>query len=214
MGPGLGRVLRLTTPLSEDEARSLRVGDVVYLSGLIFTARDAAHRKIIELLRSGGRLPFDPRGLAVYHAGPVARRRDGGWEIVAAGPTTSARMESVEAEFVELTRVSMIIGKGGMGRRTAEACRRFGCVYTVFTGGAAVLAAERIERVEAVYWLEELGMPEAVWLLRVRDFGPLTVVIDSTGRNLYEERLGEARRAAERGAEELALRLEALMRGG
>lgn len=190
---------RLETPISEEEARRLRVGDVVYLSGLVFTARDAAHRKIIELLRSGSGLPFDPRGLAVYHAGPVARRRpDGSWEIVAAGPTTSARMEPVEPLFLELTGVRMIIGKGGMGEATRRALQRLGAVYTVFTGGAAVLAAEAVERVEAVYWLEELGMAEAVWLLRVRDFGPLTVVMDSHGGDLYAERLRLVRERAQR----------------
>ncbi len=209
----MARVHRLETPLSEEDVRGLRAGDIVYLSGLVFTARDSAHRKILGVLRSGGRLPFDPRGLAVYHAGPVARRRDGGWEIVAAGPTTSARMESVEPEFIRLTGVRMIIGKGGMGRGTAEACKRYGAVYAVFTGGAAVLAAEAIERVEAVYWLEELGVPEAVWLLRVRDFGPLTVVIDSTGFNLYERVLEEARERARSLSGELVARVEALLRG-
>lgn len=190
-------VYRLETPIGEEEARRLRVGDVVYLSGLVFTARDAAHRKMIEVLRSGGRLPFETRGLAVYHAGPVARRRpDGSWEIVAAGPTTSARMEPVEPLFLELTGVRMVIGKGGMGEATRRALQRLGGVYAVFTGGAAVLAAEAVERVEAVYWLEELGMAEAVWLLRVRDFGPLTVVMDSHGGDLYAERLRAVRERA------------------
>jgi tartrate/fumarate subfamily iron-sulfur-dependent hydro-lyase beta chain len=211
----LARVLHLETTLSERDVRSLRVGDVVYVTGRVFTARDAAHRKIVEILRSGGRLPFDPRGLVVYHAGPVVRRRpDGGWEVVAAGPTTSARMESIEPEFIRLTGVRMVVGKGGMGRGTAEACRKYGAVYAVFTGGAAVLAASAVEEVEAVYWLEELGVPEAVWLLRVREFGPLTVVIDSSGANMYEEVLSRARSRAEELAQELAPRIEGLLHGG
>ncbi|KSW11506.1 fumarate hydratase [Pyrodictium occultum] len=197
------RVYRLETPLGEEEVRRLRAGDVVYLSGLVFTARDEAHRRIVETLRRGGGLPFPTRGLAVYHCGPVARRRDGGWEIVAAGPTTSARMEPLEPEFIRLTGVRMVIGKGGMGRGTAEACRRYGAVYAVFTGGAAVLAARAVERVEAVYWLEELGMAEAVWLLRVRDFGPLTLVIDSHGNNLYDQVMEDVRK-----------RLHQLLEGG
>jgi fumarate hydratase subunit beta len=192
----VAQVYRLTTPLTEGDVRRLRAGDIVYLSGLIFTARDAAHKKIISILESGGKLPFETRGLAVYHAGPIVRRRDGEWEVVAAGPTTSARMEPVEPRFIELTGVRMIIGKGGMGRGTREACQRYGAVYAVFTGGAAVLAAQSVERVEAVYWLDELGMAEAVWLLRVRDFGPLTVVIDSHGNDLYEETLSTARSKA------------------
>jgi fumarate hydratase subunit beta len=192
------RVYNLSTPLSEDDVRRLRVGDVVYLSGILFTARDQAHRKIIEILGGGGRLPFETKGLAVYHAGPVVRREGSSWRVIAAGPTTSARMEPVEAEFVRLTGVRMIIGKGGMGEDTRRALARYGGVYAVFTGGAAVLAASAVERVEAVYWLEELGMAEAVWVLRVHRFGPLTVVIDSTGRDLYAERVEEVKRRAQR----------------
>ena len=192
------RVYRLRTPLDERDVRRLRVGDIVYLSGTVVSARDAAHRKALELLRRGEKLPIDLRGLAVYHVGPVVRKRpDGSWEVIAAGPTTSARMEAVEAEFIERTGVRMIIGKGGMGPRTAEACRRFGAVYAVFTGGAAVLAAQAIKRVVDVYWLEELGMAEAMWVFEVEDFGPLVVTIDSEGRNLSDQVMAEARRRME-----------------
>ncbi len=199
-----GREYRLRTPLSVGDVERLRVGDIVYLSGLIFTARDEAHKKILEEIESGRELPFNPEGLALYHCGPVARRLDGGWEIIAAGPTTSMRMESVEAEFIEKTGVRMIIGKGGMGERTADAMRRHKAVYTVFTGGAGALAAEAIKRVIDVYWLEELGIPEAVWLLEVEDFGPLIVTIDTTGRNYYEGRRREVLRRAEEVISELA----------
>ena len=192
------RVFHLSTPLSEEDVRRLRIGDVVYLSGPVFTARDEAHRKIINILESGGRLPFETRGLAVYHCGPVVERRGDGWRVVAAGPTTSMRMEPLEPRFIELTGVRMVIGKGGMGEGTREALARHGGVYAVFTGGAAVLAAEAVERVEGVYWLEELGVPEAVWLLRVREFGPLVVVIDSHGGDLYAERLLAVRERAGR----------------
>ncbi len=190
-------VYHLRTPLSEKDVRKLRVGDTVYLSGLIFTARDAAHRKILDLINHGEKLPFDPRGLAVYHVGPVVRRKNGEWEVIAAGPTTSARLEPVEHEFIAKTGVRMIIGKGGMGSKTAEACKKYGAVYAVFTGGAAVLAAQAIKRVVDVYWLDELGIPEAVWLFEVEEFGPLTVTIDTTGKNLYDEILERAKRKAQ-----------------
>ncbi len=190
-------VYHLRTPLSEKDVRKLRVGDTVYLSGLIFTARDAAHRKILDLINHGEKLPFDPRGLAVYHVGPVVRRKNGEWEVIAAGPTTSARLEPVEHEFIAKTGVRMIIGKGGMGAKTAEACKKYGAVYAVFTGGAAVLAAQAIKRVVDVYWLDELGIPEAVWLFEVEEFGPLTVTIDATGKNLYDEILERAKRKAQ-----------------
>ncbi len=195
---GSVREYHLHTPLSEDDVRKLRVGDIVYLSGVVVSARDAAHKKILGLLEKGEKLPIDLRGLALYHVGPVARRKeDGSWEVIAAGPTTSARMEAVEADFIAKTGIRMIIGKGGMGKRTAEACKRYGAVYAVFTGGAAVLAAKAIKKVIDVYWLDELGMAEAMWVFEVEDFGPLVVTIDSTGRNFYEERMAEVRRRLE-----------------
>ncbi len=192
------RTYRFRTPISEEDVRKLRVGDIVYLDGILVGARDAAHKKALSLLERGEKLPIELEGLALYHVGPVVRKRDTGeWEVIAAGPTTSARMESVEADFIEKTRVRMVIGKGGMGLRTAEACKKYGAVYAVFTGGAAVLAASAIKRVVDVYWLEELGMAEALWIFEVENFGPLTVVIDSTGRNYYSEVITRAKEAME-----------------
>ncbi len=184
-------------PVSEEDVRRLRVGDIVYVTGTMVTARDQAHRRVLELVKKGEKPPVDLRGLALYHCGPVVRKKPSGeWEIVAAGPTTSTRMEVLEAEFIEATGVRIIIGKGGMGSRTAEACRKHGAVYAVFTGGAAVLAANAIKRVKEVHWLD-LGIPEAMWVLEVEDFGPLVVTIDSTGRNLYAELMAEAKKRLE-----------------
>jgi len=196
---GEPRIHYLRTPLRDEDVEKLRLGDIIYLSGVIFTARDEAHAKILELIEKGEELPFNPRGLALYHCGPVVRKHgDGGWELVAAGPTTSMRMESVEAEFIEKTGVKMVIGKGGMGKRTAEAMKKHKAVYATFTGGAAVLAAEGLKRVVDVYWLEELGIPEAVWIFEADNFGPLVVTIDSQGSNYYEKMLAEARERAEK----------------
>lgn len=196
---GESRVFHLKTPLSEDDVRQLRVGDTVYLSGIIVTARDATHKKILKILEQGGKLPLSLEGAAVFHVGPVVRRKpDGSWEVVAVGPTTSTRMEPVEAEFIAKTRARMIIGKGGMGRKTAEACKKYGAVYVVFTGGAAVLGAQAIKRVVDVYWLDELGITEAMWVFEAENFGPLTVVIDSTGKNMYEELMNRAKERLER----------------
>ncbi len=201
---GEERVFHLRTPLSDEDVEKLRVGDIVYVSGIMVTARDEAHKKILETIEKGEPLPIDLRGLVLYHCGPVVRKRpDGTWEVVAAGPTTSMRMESVEAEFIEKTGVKMIVGKGGMGRRTAEAMKKYKAVYAVFTGGAGALAAERIKRVVDVYWLDELGIPEAVWVFEVENFGPLVVTIDTTGRNYYEERMEEVRKRAEEIVREL-----------
>jgi len=203
------REFHLRTPLSDSDVERLRIGDIVYLSGTVVTARDEAHELALEILRSGGQLPVDLRGLALYHCGPVAvKRPDGSWKIIAAGPTTSMRMESVEPEFIERTGVKMIIGKGGMGPRTAEAMRKFKAVYAVFTGGAGALAAEAIKSVKAVHWLDKLGMAEAMWVFEVEEFGPLTITIDSTGANYYEMRLREVAENAKAVKRELGLPAE------
>lgn len=184
---------KLVTPLSEGDVRGLNVGDIVYLSGVVVTMRDTGHRRAVELLSRGEKLPVDLKDLALYHAGPVVRKVGDRWEVVVVGPTTSTRMEVYEYDIIEKTGVRMVIGKGGMGPRTAEACRRFGAVYTVYPGGAAALQAGQVKRVVDVHWLD-LGMPDAMWVLEVENLGPLTVVIDSKGRNLYEEVYREARR--------------------
>jgi len=173
--------------LSERKIRELRVGDTVFISGTVITARDRAHERAIERSDQKRVLPFNFRGMVLYHCGPIVRRVGPSWAVVAAGPTTSHRMEETEAEFIKRFGVSMIVGKGGMGKKTSEALSRFGAVYCDYTGGAALLAAEAIERVEGVAWLD-LGVPEAMWQLSVREFGPLLVTMDSVGNN-YRDRL-------------------------
>jgi len=177
----------LTLPIDETMVRELRVGDILYLTGQVFTARDEAHHRMLEAHENGESLPFDPSQMALFHCGPVVRKAGDSWEVIAAGPTTSIRMELFEDRFLETFRPPIVIGKGGMAERTQSALEKVGAVYTHYTGGAGALAAERIERVEAVHWLDELGMPEAAWIFAVRDFGPLLVTMDSTGGNLYKD---------------------------
>ncbi|MEM2092808.1 MAG: FumA C-terminus/TtdB family hydratase beta subunit [Candidatus Bathyarchaeia archaeon] len=179
-------IYHLKTPLSESETRQLKVNDVLYISGLVVTARDQAHKRLLEHVRTGRSLPIDMRGLAIYHCGPVVKREDDKWLVVAAGPTTSTRMEPFTADLIRDLGIRVIIGKGGMGVKTTEAMSRYGAVYASFTGGAAVLAASLIKSVKCVEWLD-LGMPEALWVLEVERFGPLIVAIDSHGKNLYME---------------------------
>jgi tartrate/fumarate subfamily iron-sulfur-dependent hydro-lyase beta chain len=181
----MGLEYHMKTPLSEGDVRKLKVGDIVYLSGVVVTARDAAHSRALSILKSGGSLPIDLKGLAIYHCGPVVDKKDDKWVVVVAGPTTSTRMDPLEYEFIEKTGVRMIIGKGGMGAKTVEACRKFGAVYTIFTGGAAVLAVKGMKRVLDVHWLD-LGIPEALWVIEAENFGPLMVTIDSHGNNFYD----------------------------
>lgn len=171
----------LTTPIPESEVRSLHAGDVIYVSGMMFTARDEAHKMMLE---RGAPLPVD--GLALFHCGPVVQKKGQGWEILAAGPTTSARMELFEADFLRRFKSRVIVGKGGMGEKTLTALKEVGAVYTHFTGGAGALAAQAVKRVKEVHWLDELGIPEAIWVMEVERFGPLVVAMDSHGKSLYK----------------------------
>lgn len=196
-------IYNLRTPIRDEDITNLRVGDTVYVSGTIVSARDAAHVRIIDYIRRGERLPVDLKGGIIYHAGPVALKQGDSWRIISMGPTTSARMEEFEAEVIEKLGVKLVIGKGGMGQRTAEAMRRYKAAYAIFTGGAGVLAAQAIKRVVGVHWLD-LGIAEAMWVLEVENFGPLTVTIDPQGNNYYEElrsrvkgRIDEAAREVE-----------------
>jgi len=176
---------KLRTPISEEDIRKLRVNDVIYISGTMFTARDQAHRRALELYKEGKSPPLEMEGLAVFHCGPIVRKENDRWIIVAAGPTTSTRMELFEDEFIKNFKVRVVIGKGGMGKKTTEAMKQYGAVYGAFTGGAAVLAAKAVKNVKSVEWFD-LGMPEAMWILEVENFGPLTVAIDAHGNNLFE----------------------------
>jgi len=203
---------KLKTPLSDSDVRGLNLGEIVFLSGEIFTARDLASARILELASSARyeEIPIE-RGAVIYHCGPLVKskgkrresEKDGGkpvsaeareeaWEIISAGPTTSARMNAVMPKIIEILQVRAIIGKGGMNAATREAMRRHGCVYLAFTGGAGVLAASKM-RVLQVYW-EDLGLAEAVWHLSVENFGPLVVSIDANGESLYEKVLEEAKK--------------------
>ncbi len=177
-------IYHLGTPISESDARKLRIRDTLFISGLIFTARDQAHRRALEVALRGDSLPFSLKGMAVFHCGPIVQKKNEDWQVVAAGPTTSTRMDSIEGQFIERFEVRIVVGKGGMGAKTADAMRRFGAAYCDFTGGAAVLAAKSIRKVKGVWWLD-LGVPEAVWIFEVENFGPLTVAIDSLGQNLH-----------------------------
>jgi len=178
----------LTTPIRDEDLEDLRIGDVVYLTGHIVTCRDVAHRRLIELKRE---LPVDLRGGAIFHAGPIVRKLDNGkFEMVSIGPTTSMRMEKFEKEFIEQTGVKLIVGKGGMGPLTEEGCRTHKVVHAIFPGGCAVLAATQVEEIERAEW-QDLGMPETLWVNRVRELGPLIISIDTQGNNLIAQNKAE-----------------------
>jgi len=180
----VAKLIELRPPLSDQKIRLLKAGDIVSLSGTIVTARDKAYTRALELLRSGKKLPIDLRNGIVYHCGPLVRKTPRGPKIVSAGPTTSARLNDIQVEFVKRTGVKALVGKGGVSEDVARELAHLGCVYLTFTGGAGVLAAQAIEKVEKVFW-QDLGATEALWVLKVKDFKPLVVAIDTFGDNLY-----------------------------
>jgi fumarate hydratase subunit beta len=177
-------VYKFKTPVSEEDVRKPKVGDVLYVTGTIVTARDQAHRRALEFFKQGKSLPVNLEGLAVFHCGPVVSKEGDRWVAVAAGPTTSTRMDLFEDEFIKNFKVRVVIGKGGMGKKTTDAMAKYGAVYGAFTGGAAILAAKAIKNVRSVEWLD-LGTPEAMWVFEVEEFGPLAVAIDSHGNNIF-----------------------------
>lgn len=174
----------INTPIKNEDLMDLKIGDVFYLSGTLVTCRDVAHRRLIE---QGRELPVNLEGGAIFHAGPIVRKKDdGSFEMVSIGPTTSMRMEKFEKAFIEQTGVKLIVGKGGMGDETAQGCKENIAVHAIFPGGCAVLAATLVEEIEGAEW-QDLGMPETLWINRVKEFGPLIVSIDTQGNNLIQE---------------------------
>lgn len=201
-----GRVI-LTTPFTDEDICALRTGDIIYISGDLVTGRDDVHLRVVA---EGMDLPVDIRGKALMHAGPiVSGSAVDGFEMVSIGPTTSMRMEKLEYGFIEKTGVRLIIGKGGMGRCTSDACRDFGAVHCVLPAGNAVVTALHVEEIEGVDWAD-LGMPEALWNCRIKEMGPLIVSIDTTGRNYFEEKKLEYERIKEDQIAQISDKLHAL----
>lgn len=202
-----GKII-LSTPFTEEDIRDLHVGDVIYVDGDIVTGRDDVH---IRVVKEGVGLPVDLSGRVLMHAGPIiSGSAETGYEIVSIGPTTSMRMEKLEHDFIEKTGVRLIIGKGGMGERTAGACREFGAVHCVLPAGNAVVGAACVEEISGVEWMD-LGMAEALWKIRVKGLGPLIVTIDSSGRNIFAEKKKEIARRKEEQIEEISKKLETFL---
>lgn len=188
-------MIKLTLPASAEDIRALKVGDTVAVTGVMYTARDAAHKYMVESFCKGTPPPAaeqelydilkaDLKGGALYHCGPVVRQVDGRWKFVSAGPTTSAREEVYEDYVIAHFDLKLIIGKGGMGPRTLKACQEHAAVYLHAIGGAGSLIAESVAEVVAVYKKDEFGAPEAFWKIRVKDF-PAVVTMDSHGHSLH-----------------------------
>ena len=179
--PLTGREVTLTPPLTEAQMRSLKVGDVVILNGEMFTGRDNVHAYLMK-----HEPPVSLQGAALYHCGPVMlKQEDGTWVTKAAGPTTSSREEPYQAEVIKRYGVRVVIGKGGMGKKTSAALKEFGAVYLNAIGGAAQYYARSVEKVLGVS-LMEFGIPEAMWHLQVHDFVAI-VTMDAHGNSLHAD---------------------------
>jgi len=172
---------KLTTPLSDEDVSKLKAGDIVYLNGVLYTARDAAHKRLVDLILNGEELPFDLKGAVIYYVGPTPPKP--GEPIGSAGPTTSYRMDPYAPILIEHGLKGMI-GKGKRNQAVREACIKHKAVYFGATGGAAALIAKAIKKAEVIAY-PELG-PEAVRRIEVEDF-PVVVVNDVYGNDLYEE---------------------------
>ena len=180
--PTTGREFTFTTPLTEADVRQLKVGDVVVLNGPMYTGRDALHNYLVS-----HDSPADLKGAVIYHCGPVMLKdEDGKWHVKAAGPTTSIREEPYQADILRKFGVRAVIGKGGMGKKTSQGLQEVGAVYLNAIGGAAQFYAEKITEVTGVDFLEEFGVPEAMWHLQAKGFVAV-VTMDSHGGSLHAE---------------------------
>ncbi len=175
-------MIKLQAPFTQEKIRALKVGDMVEISGLLYTGRDAVHKWIHD----GNAPPVSLKDAIIYHCGPVMKKIKGKWTALAAGPTTSSREEPYQAGIIEKYGLRGVIGKGGMGEKTRLACEKFGCVYFHAVGGAAQVLAESIKEVPAVHGLEQFGSPEAIWELQVDSF-PVVVTIDAHGNSLHKD---------------------------
>jgi len=181
----------LTTPLKEKDITKLKVNDKVYLSGTIITARDKAHQYLLK-----ENINLNLKGGILYHCGPVVKKKNNKYKIIAAGPTTSNRMSKYEPEVLKKYGIKAIIGKGGMDKRTLSALQKNKAVYLSAVGGAAVLIAKSILNVKAVFKLE-FGVPEALWVLEVKDF-PTIVTMDAHSNSLHESVLKKSKEKLKR----------------
>ncbi len=176
---------RIQLPVSEADIRKLKIGDEVLLSGIMVTARDMAHKLMVEEKPEFLRPLLE--NSVIYHCGPVVKQNDAGeWSFVAAGPTTSSREEPYQADVIDEYKVRGVIGKGGMGEKTLAGLKKTGAVYFHAVGGLGTLLAQRVVRVKEVHKLEEFGSPEAFWVIEVKDF-PVVVTMDSHGNSLHNQ---------------------------
>jgi fumarate hydratase class I len=177
-------MIKIQLPVSADEIRKLKAGDEVVITGVMITGRDTAHKHLVET--DGEDVRDLLKDSMIYHCGPVVKKEGDRYSFVAAGPTTSIREEPYEAEVIEKYGVRGVIGKGGMGPATLSACGKFGSVYLSAVGGLATILAHSVVEVVDVHKLDEWGAPEAMWVIRVKDF-PAVVTMDAHGNSIHDD---------------------------
>lgn len=175
-------MINITLPTTPDQIRTLNMGDEVSLNGIMVTGRDSAHTWLLEQTQTSVKDLL--KGSVIYHCGPVVKKVDDEWKFVAAGPTTSIREEPYQADVIEKYDIRAVIGKGGMGARTLKALEKCGSVYLHAVGGAASILAQSVVKVHDVIKLEDFGVPEALWVIEVKDFRAV-VTMDAHGRSLH-----------------------------
>jgi fumarate hydratase class I len=182
-------MISLKLPVSEEEVRKLKVGDEISLNGIMVLGRDNAHVWMHE--EKPDEIRDLLKGTVIYHCGPVVKKVDDEWIFIAAGPTTSIREEPYQGGVLKEYNLRAVIGKGGMGDKTLVALKEHGAVYLHAIGGTAALLAKAVVKVHDVLKLEEFGIPEAMWVIEVKDF-PTVVTMDSHGQSLHQEIKGKS----------------------
>lgn len=204
----MNKTIELTFPIAKEEILGLSCGDIVYLTGNIHTMRDMGHRRALDMLDAGEKLPFDLSNSAIWHCAPIVRKNDQGkWVVVSAGSTTSSRFTPLGSEMLERLGMRCTLGKGTMNKRAVDAMKNVGSVFLNTTGGCAALYAQQIEKVVDVYWTD-LGLPESIWVLKVNKMGPLIVGIDAHGNSLYDEKRKDLGARIENECERRKVRLD------
>ncbi|MGV9171156.1 MAG: FumA C-terminus/TtdB family hydratase beta subunit [Promethearchaeia archaeon] len=175
---------KLNLPVQKKELTPLQVGDIVYLNGEIVTGRDQVHKRIIDYKNQGKKIPerfYGLKGCGIYHCGPIIEEKNGNYQVISGGPTTSQRMDHLENEVVSLLGIRFIIGKGGMKNLKTKDLQ---VAYLSYTGGCGAIINQKIKKIKHVEW-KDLGLCEAAWFLKVEEFGPLIVAQDVHGKSLY-----------------------------
>jgi fumarate hydratase subunit beta len=184
------REFYINSPTTEEEVRQIRIGDIVYLSGIVHITRDLSHKRIVELLNKNKPLPVDLKGSTIFHAGPLVKKERDKWHIINVGPTTSPRMNPFTPQVIK-AGVRIVAGKGSMDNQTLKAMKAHGAIFLAPASGCANVHVQYIKELIEVHWVD-LGTTEAIWVVRVDGWGPLTVAMDAHGNNLFQKVISSA----------------------